>query len=429
VTAEVAVMNKMAVALAADSAITFDTEGAAKIYNSGTKLFSLSKRFPVGVMIYGNAEFMGIPWETAVKYYRSKLADRSFDTLAEYADHFISYLETDDAVLCPREVQDAFARQAIRSCLQDIVRDMNRQVAELFEAAGKVSPEDVAQAASTAIHSHHETWAKCDLLPGRDADCISEMIRSYKTAIADEVANVFQEVPLSPDHKQLLREISAGPFCKDRFPASASGVVIAGFGERELFPSLVGYVFEGVMGSKLKHRQQDPVRIDLNNTSAIVPFAQREMVSTFVEGIDPEYKQTLEAYVRGLASGYPEVILDSVPELPPAAKTDLLAALEPSVQEVIDAFQEWLTGYMTELHIAPILDAVSLLPMDELATMAESLVSLTSFKRRVTLQQETVGGPIDVAVISKGDGFVWIKRKQYFDPDINRAFFARYFGT
>jgi hypothetical protein len=26
-------------------------------------------------------------------------------------------------------------------------------------------------------------------------------------------------------------------------------------------------------------------------------------------------------------------------------------------------------------------------------------------------QQETVGGPIDVAVISKGEGYVWVKRK------------------
>jgi len=47
---------------------------------------------------------------------------------------------------------------------------------------------------------------------------------------------------------------------------------------------------------------------------------------------------------------------------------------------------------------------------DELAAMAESLVNLTSFKRKVSMEAETVGGTIDVAVISKGDGFIWIKR-------------------
>ena len=65
------------------------------------------------------------------------------------------------------------------------------------------------------------------------------------------------------------------------------------------------------------------------------------------------------------------------------------------------------------------------LPKEELAEMAETLVNLTSFKRRVTPEAETVGGPIDVAVISKGDGLVWIKRKHYFVPELN----PRYFGS
>ena len=42
-------------------------------------------------------------------------------------------------------------------------------------------------------------------------------------------------------------------------------------------------------------------------------------------------------------------------------------------------------------------------------------------------QQETVGEPIDVAVISKGDGFVWVNRKQYFNPEFNPRFIARYY--
>jgi hypothetical protein len=70
---------------------------------------------------------------------------------------------------------------------------------------------------------------------------------------------------------------------------------------------------------------------------------------------------------------------------------------------------------------------VEVLPKDELASMAEALVNLTSFKRRVTAVAETVGGPIDVAVISKGDGFVWITRKHYFKPEFNHHFFNNYF--
>ena len=56
-----------------------------------------------------------------------------------------------------------------------------------------------------------------------------------------------------------------------------------------------------------------------------------------------------------------------------------------------------------------------------------ALVSLTSFKRKFSLDAETVGGPIDVAVLSKGDGFVWIKRKHYFKAELNPHFLTDYF--
>ena len=59
--------------------------------------------------------------------------------------------------------------------------------------------------------------------------------------------------------------------------------------------------------------------------------------------------------------------------------------------------------------------------------MAEALVNLTSVKRKMSLELETVGGPVDVAVISKGDGFVWISRKHYFRPELNPHFIQNYY--
>jgi hypothetical protein len=64
-------------------------------------------------------------------------------------------------------------------------------------------------------------------------------------------------------------------------------------------------------------------------------------------------------------------------------------------------------------------NVVSALPRSELAALAESLVNLTSLKRRVSMDAETVGGPVDVAVISKADGFVWVKRKTFIRPELN----------
>jgi len=51
-TAEIAIMNRIGVAIAADRAVTLGG-GEGKIYTSSDKLFQLSTVAPVGIMIYG----------------------------------------------------------------------------------------------------------------------------------------------------------------------------------------------------------------------------------------------------------------------------------------------------------------------------------------------------------------------------------------
>jgi hypothetical protein len=49
-----------------------------------------------------------------------------------------------------------------------------------------------------------------------------------------------------------------------------------------------------------------------------------------------------------------------------------------------------------------------------MARLAENLIAMTSFERHMTFSPEGVGGPIDLAVITKNDGFVWLNRKSWY---------------
>jgi hypothetical protein len=84
------------------------------------------------------------------------------------------------------------------------------------------------------------------------------------------------------------------------------------------------------------------------------------------------------------------------------------------------AFEKIRSQSQTEIE-----DMVEFMPKPELAKMAEALVNLTSIKRHVSRGMETVGGPIDVAVISQSEGFVWVKRKHYFPAELNSRYFER----
>ena len=103
-----------------------------------------------------------------------------------------------------------------------------------------------------------------------------------------------------------------------------------------------------------------------------------------------------------------------------------MAELKNAGIQVSTTFVQRVQEVVKERYIIPVIRAIAVLPKDELDAMAESLVSLTSQKRRFTIYEETVGGPVDVAVISKGDGFVWVKRKSYFEPHLNLRHYSNY---
>ena len=65
----------------------------------------------------------------------------------------------------------------------------------------------------------------------------------------------------------------------------------------------------------------------------------------------------------------------------------------------------------------------------ELALLAESMINITSLRRKVAIDNNigTVGGPIDVGMITKSDGFIWIKRKHYFDQAYNPQYFYSHY--
>ena len=110
-TAEVAILNKSAVALAADSAVTVRIGKEVKIFNT-LKLFSLSQSYSVGIMVYHNAEFTGVPWETIIKQYR-KERNQTFPTLEEYGTNFIAYLTGNRALFSDAQ-QDTTIKENIR---------------------------------------------------------------------------------------------------------------------------------------------------------------------------------------------------------------------------------------------------------------------------------------------------------------------------
>jgi hypothetical protein len=137
-----------------------------------------------------------------------------------------------------------------------------------------------------------------------------------------------------------------------------------------------------------------------------------------MKGIDQTVDSFFRNSARELFIGVVEAITKNIEKKDSKLASELTIIGKPATEKLLSAlFDQW-TKKITD-HWAPVLNIASTLPKDELAAMAEALVNLTKFRRRVTPTRETVGGPVDVAIITKGDGFVWIKRKHYFSAELN----------
>jgi hypothetical protein len=59
------------------------------------------------------------------------------------------------------------------------------------------------------------------------------------------------------------------------------------------------------------------------------------------------------------------------------------------------------------------------MPLQDAIDLAEFMVDFTIKFSRFTMGAPTVGGPIEIAAISKHEGFRWVKRKYYFNRELN----------
>jgi hypothetical protein len=425
-TAEIAVMNKQAVALAADSAVTIQHRGGQKIYNTANKLFALSSRCPVGIMIYGSAELMNVPWETVIRVYQDEIRGRKFGKLEDYGKHFFKFLNRRNT-LFPQSEQDKNFIRTVFSYFVQLKSEIEDAVKEEITKTGKAEKSKISELAVGVIDKHFSAWNEAKEIKHFPKNHRQKIASRYRKDISYSLKRVFEKLPLPTASIKKLTKNAINIFCKTLFPQNYSGLVIAGFGEKETFPSVLAYQVECVINNRLKYNRlaEKSTKINFDDTAIVIPFAQEDVVCTFVEGTDPFYQKKVETFVTNIISQYQSEITAKL-NINKTKKAKLSKALLDFGKKAEKEFRARLLEHRRKNHVDPLLAVVEVLTKDELAAMAESLVNLTALKRKMSLGIETVGGPIDVAIISKGEGLIWIKRKHYFKKELNPHFFAKY---
>jgi hypothetical protein len=432
-TAIIAILNKSAVAVSADSAVTIGTESSRKVYNYANKVFNLSIGNPIGIMIYNNAEFCGIPWETIIKLYRRHTNNKSFPKVLDYREDFIGFLKHCTTKYFDGSEEDSAVKTISRSAVASIdvkfVNTLKRLYSidseeMLLQAITKLSDHDrkelfLKEAKHVITESMSELQSKNYHSDFSEQDIT--IIRSKYERIIKTASTEFlgaYDISESTELLMGLTELILQAIVKNVFFEPMSGLVFTGFGEDEIFPSLHAINVGCVINGKLRYSIHRDYSITQKKAGAIAPFAQTDIMQTFIEGIDPQLKIGIPSYLHAALNEVKEYVLSTIDGSTEAEK-NLMSTLDKKITFVLNSLTKNLEQARIKLHISPMIAAISSLSKEDLAAMAESLINATYLHRRASFAEESVGGPVDVAIITKGDGFVWIKRKHYFDAALN----------
>jgi hypothetical protein len=409
--AEVILMNKNGIAIAADSAVTIGNK--TKIYNTADKMFMLSKYAPVGILIYNSSSIMGIQLELIIKQYRNRLGNKTFKTLKEYCTDFMEYCIEFTSKYTGITIElDIINRQILKKCdeLFNVALAMTNK--EILKGSFK-DDNELMNYINNKIIELIKKIKVADNKEIMDDDYYADIQSKLDTSnIIDLCANSYK-IKIEDKTKQVLLT-KLNEIIKDKKYwdiSNFTGIAITGYGNEEIFPVCIQIETLGIINNKIFKINENYFEITHAQTSQIIPLAQTDVMNEFFLGVNNEVQ---DIYYKKFKTR-----IDS--EKDENIKSEIIK-LNNSIEE---ERKKLVDSRLMNIH-----NSLSFLPRDEMIYMAEGMINLTSFKRRLVLDNfsETVGGPIDIAFISKGDGFIWIKRKKYFEKDMNYVFTENYFS-
>jgi len=411
-TSEIAVMNQRAIALAADSAVTLIGGGTVAVRNDHRKLFNLIERRPIGMMFFGVADMMGHPWEHLIEHYQKKIRPQAFGHVRDYSVSFTAMMDNLEEFF-PRAKQ----RDEYRRLLASVFRYIFHLAQFMSDNAEGERQGDNAILEAAIERVWRDYQFREDGSPRADLSCFPPNFgpvvqREYAQQIEEIVVYGFGQFQLSPGAMQRLREIAIYAVVKDLFLEDVTGLVFAGFGEDERYPNLVTVFASAMVGGYLKRADASADAIDTETKSKIRVFADSEVTNAFIRGIDLNLERRLYGGFRMMMGGLVDQVVAAFPQADAAQRDDVRARFQGNfVPRYLEAFRAMIADYQQQTFINPILRVLEIASRTELAETAKELVSLNVFKKRIMAQKETVGGAIDVAMISRENGFQWFSRQ------------------
>lgn len=415
-TSEVVLLNKDAIVIAADSAVTVGRDPHPRYSKSANKIFDGSTCGNLAIAIFSGAEIDGVPWELAIKQFR--VADTTTPQRPELRDYIpalIQFLQCNPSMFPAKWLEQILKDKLAIAAIQ-VTDDVKRRNSSLDDVS--LTQEiglPIWHQVITELHQNVDSLPLAGSLSMTNYEAVKGRVGELAPLLLD-----YAPAGVRPfiDLKEYFELAVDYAFKAPHYVYSSTGVIFAGYGAAQIFPAFHSITVYGHIGSEICF--VDDAKHVMNHTSGawIQPFAKTSMIQRFTDGFDYKQQLLLNDAIASSISEYTQRLRQEGAQIAPQLAESL-------TREITDAsVSKWkISNYVENFH--PLRRVLNSLSVQEMAELAETLLVLESLRERVTSPSETVGGPVDVAAITKADGLVWIRRKHYFEPKLNLRYLER----
>lgn len=409
-TALVGVLNKRGVAIAADSAMTVFGNGSSKIYNNEQKIFPLSDKKPVGVMICNNLNFLSTPWALIFELYNVQRGNKNFSSLTGYVEDFLEFLSSLKNLQTQEEKNRYYWRDF--EDLLDVFRTLyNDRIEEELDKELVFPGDELARASYTYTFNLLKDAIYEDevlsLLKNFTIDKFFNEVVAPNKEFFDEERKQFPRMK-DDEWNTLLKYYHRHLINDDFNPPLGTEIIFVGYGEDDIFPASQRLFVSGMVGDNIKYKIEEISEISHTSSAEIRPFAQTDVMLTLMKGVSPQSDQEYRDATIELEEG----VINDITDLLKKEKVSpsIIKKIKGlSYEKVHERYMDRIENFIHDKFTSGVVTALDFFNLEEMAKMAENLIAVTNLQRHISSSEETVGGPIEVAIITKTGGFKWVK--------------------
>jgi hypothetical protein len=416
-TSQVVLSNSYGIAIASDTAVT--TGG--RVLNGVTKILQLPEPHKLAVLVSNNAGFMDVPWESIIHEWSKSLTE-PLETLELYWTSLSTWLATD---LSSNSSVKSAERDAILRCISNtewylytnillpfLRNTLGRRLDHLewdtletgtpskvlVEKIADLLPfEQFAELTNSFESSSEQAW---DELGDAKGGHYGQVISSY---LEWRIANFdvsFEDyfMPRWPHATNLLPYLLENAAIQLSMLDTdyESVLCFAGYGNQDLFPSLLQLSTHGMFGNLVHVANYRYLSPDPN--PKFLFLGQKDALENLMYGFNSTVERAFLATEQRIQNITNAVNPDTT-------------SLRDFLQNQADNSENRRIIHENSLE-PPLNRLISSSPLKNLGEFAGSLVSIQAAFATITQPNPTVGGLIDIATVNLRSGFSWIQHEQ-----------------